>query len=200
VPSLVPPWAPGRQYDATVSSGFGSPRHGHAHRGLDIMYRRDRADPEVERLFPPAVRQADGFASTKNYFLPPGTPCVAARAGEVWSVLERSDGGGWSVVLDHGKPWATYYTHLISTVLAPHEGGKRVGGGDPQRVAAGETIGAIGGNLSDSERVRHLHFEAWHGGFGSARSADAWTAGVMKTWERERWAPSQGQLLAQARG
>jgi len=176
-------------YEATVSSGFESTRHGRPHRGLDIMYRRRKPAGDDYLRYPPGERDADGFASTKNYFAPPGTPILAAKDGKVWSVHHRDDGGGISVVLDHGKPWATYYTHLLSTTLAAHKSGKQSDGSAAQRVAAGEVIGVMGGNLSDSERVRHLHFECWYQGSGSDSSIDAKAEGVMSTWERKRWQP-----------
>lgn len=107
------------------------------------------------------------------HFAPPGTKVLAARGGTVWSVSERSDGGGWSVVIDHGKPWATYYTHL-----------ERVDVSKGQGVAAGEPIGLMGGDHSEGAKLRHLHFEAWYQGAGSKSSVDAQSAGVMADWIR----------------
>jgi murein DD-endopeptidase MepM/ murein hydrolase activator NlpD len=195
VPTLIPPeQSDDNYYNAVVSSAFGGPRGGgtRTHKGLDIMYRRRAADKVTNAKFPPNVRQADGFSSTKGFFAPPSTPILAARAGTVWSVHLRDDGGGISVVLDHGKPWATYYTHLKTTKLAPHQSGRRldVPLGQPQEVAAGDVIGTMGGNESDSERVRHLHFETWYEGSGSEHSIDAHDAGVMTSWERKLWRPS----------
>lgn len=192
VPTLVPPAVGVEPYDAAVSSGFDSTRGARQHTGLDVMYRRHGRDDRWSlQKFPPNVRQADGFASTPGFFAPPGTPILAARAGRVWRVEERDDGGGITVVLDHGKPWATYYTHLATTKLAPHQGGRRIdAAGEPQAVAAGEVIGTMGGNKGDASRVRHLHFEAWYEGTGPEASVDAKGAGVMPNWRRESWAPS----------
>lgn len=166
----------GVTYEATVSSGMDSERNNkdgtkRPHRGLDIMYRRrSRADrPE----HPAGVREADGFTSTAGYFAPPSTPILAAGAGVVWSVRHRTDGGGISVVIDHGKPWATYYTHLATVDVKP---------GD--EVVAGGRIGTMGGNLSDGARIRHLHFELWYQGSGSDASVDAWSDKAMDAWSR----------------
>lgn len=193
VPTLFPPWSPDGGYDATVSSGFGSTRHNaqgeHTHVGNDVMYRR--RGPTDAPAFPAGVQGVDGFACTRNYFAPVGTPILAARAGAVWSVQERSDGGGWSIVLDHGKPWATYYTHLSTVNLAAHRSGKRADGGPAQVVDAGTVLGTMGGNKADSERIRHLHFEAWYQGTGPSASVDGWDEGrgPMSTWERRTWRP-----------
>jgi murein DD-endopeptidase MepM/ murein hydrolase activator NlpD len=46
--------------------------------------------------------------------MPPGTLVLAASDGEVWSAGWTPR--GYSVVLSHGAPWATYYTHLASLV------------------------------------------------------------------------------------
>lgn len=168
----------GTTYDATVSSAFDSDRSNHdgtdgkhPHMGLDIMYKRksptDRADE------PPNVRGSDGFASTAGYFAPVDTAVLAVKPGKVWSVTERTDGGGWSIVVDHGKPWATYYTHIrIPTVFV----------GTP--VQAGDMLGLMGGNMADSARVRHLHFEVWYDGAGSKHSVDVWSDKVTDTWSR----------------
>lgn len=179
VPSYV---VDGVTYRATVSSGMDSQRNNpdgskRPHRGLDIMFkRRTRADrPE----HPAGKRETDGYTSSPGYFAPPGTPILAAREGRVWSVKLRSDGGGISVVIDHGKPWATYYTHLDTVDVKP---------GDV--VAAGQRIGTMGGNLSDGARIRHLHFELWYQGSGSDASVDAWADKAMDAWSRVTWEPT----------
>lgn len=190
VPSAIRPGTD-VQYDATVSSGFESerriksgPRKGQKrpHVGLDIMYRRKaRADDG----YPPGERGADGMTTTKGYILPENTPAIAARAGLVWSVKERTDGGGWSVVLDHGSvngvPLTTYYTHL--RMAAVRKG---------QTVAAGDELGTIAGNMADSGRVRHLHFQLMDWSTGKGVSVDVWQGGrgVMATWQRRVWRPA----------
>lgn len=178
----VPTWvAPdGVRYESTVSSGFGSPRFAgtpdeHAHSGLDIMYkRRSRTDrPE----YPAGVKGPDNFANASPmHFAPPNTPIMAARTGRVWSVTNRPDKGGWSVVIDHGKPFATYYTHLASVAVKPG-----------QMVAMGQQIGIMGASLKDGAHLRHLHFEIWYDGRGPGASVDAWGDGVMQSWPRTEW-------------
>lgn len=175
VPSYVAP--DGHIYDATVSSGMDSMRGDRPHRGLDIMYKRRSKGDRPEQ--PPGVKQGDGFASSAGYFAPVDTPVLAVKRGTVWSVEERTDGGGWSVVLDHGKPWATYYTHIrIPLVLKGQE------------IDAGDIVGLMGGNASDASAIRHLHFEVWYDGHGAEASVDAWTDGVMNGWRRDPWQPS----------
>lgn len=174
VPSYIAP--DGRIYDATVSSGMDSWRGTRPHRGLDIMFKRRSAGDRPEE--PPDVRMSDGFTSTRGYFAPVDTPILAVKRGVVWSVDERTDGGGWSIVVDHGKPWATYYTHVrVPTVVK----------GTP--VEAGDMLGLMGGNLADESRVRHLHFEVWYGGSGADASVDAWGDNVMNGWRRDPWQP-----------
>lgn len=181
VPTLVLP--NGERYAAVVSSGFGSPRRvgterEHSHAGLDIMFRRRNHADRPE--YPAGRKLADGFsAGSAMHFAPPGTPVLAARPGNVWSVSERTDGGGWSVVIDHGKPWATYYTHL-----------QRVDVVKNQHVLAGQVIGLMGGDKSEGQKLRHLHFEAWYQGAGSKSSVDAHSAGVMSDWARVDWEQS----------
>ncbi|MBZ0236231.1 MAG: M23 family metallopeptidase, partial [Deltaproteobacteria bacterium] len=107
----VPRWQ-GRAPE--VSDGWGSARiggnRGGVHRGADIMFRR-RFRGELADVFPP---RAPGVRSphTGNYFMPPGTLVLAAGDGEVWSAGWTPT--GYSVVLSHGAPWASYYTHLAS--------------------------------------------------------------------------------------
>lgn len=195
VPTLYPPGSD-NGYPATVSSGFDSKRKKkdgsgyRPHVGMDIMYRRReklRDRPE----YPATVKSSDGFVSGSTWFFaPPLTPILAARPGRIWSVQKRTDGGGWSVVIDHGAPWATYYTHLATVNVAEAVGGKRRDGQPPELVEAGTVIGTMGGNESDSERLRHLHFEMWYKGHGAESSKDAFGAGVMTNWQRKAWRPA----------
>lgn len=128
---------------ARVSQEFRPP----SHMGVDIMYRGDNG----------------------RWFAPEGTPVLAARAGTVWSVTPNAR--GIAVVLDHGKPWATFYQHLASADVKK---------GDV--VAAGQRIGVMGIDPTDPQRVRHLHFAAWYKGAGDAASVDPTT--VMTSWRR----------------
>jgi len=140
----VPPYEDGRR--PSVSDGWGSGRAGgtRRHRGVDLMYRRQRPNELVDR-FPPGTPNG-----TRRHFMPNGTPALAARAGVV--TLLRPSSGGVEIVLRHEPGWRTYYQHLETPLV-------RLG----QRVEAGTPIGIIGANPLDAERIKHLHFEVWHG-------------------------------------
>ncbi len=116
------------------------------HAGVDVMFKRAGA-----------------------FFAPERTPIVAARAGRVWSVDKSPR--GWEVVVDHGKPFATYYQHLSSVIVQP---------GD--EVAAGAQLGTMGVDPLDGEHVRHLHFAVWFDGAGDAASVDPQVA--MSSWAK----------------
>jgi murein DD-endopeptidase MepM/ murein hydrolase activator NlpD len=156
----VPRWQ-GRAPE--ISDGWGSLRvggnRGGAHRGVDIMFRR-RFRGELADIFPP---RTDVLRSphTRGYFMPPGTLVLAAADGDVWSAGWTST--GYSVVLSHGAPWATYYTHMASLRV-----GETRRGASRQRVRAGQPLGVVGASPKDSRGVAHLHFEMWHGGNGNA--------------------------------
>jgi murein DD-endopeptidase MepM/ murein hydrolase activator NlpD len=133
---------------AIVSSGWVAGKHP----ALDIMYQNPQ----------------EGFYALE------GTPIRAARGGTVRSVqLTRR---GWSVIVDHGKPWSTWYQHLAG--VSVREG---------QVVEAGEQLGTMGIDPMDPQQVRHLHFAIWAGGYGDTHSVDP-TAG-MATWKRTQWSP-----------
>ncbi len=145
-----------------VSSGWGSPRDGgeRRHRGVDVMFKRAHREEFVAE-FPPGT--PDG---SKGYFVPPGTVAVAASDGRIWSAGWAP--GGYAVVIDHGKPWATYYAHLASL---------QVTAGD--RVRAGQPLGVVGADPLDAQELRHLHFALWYGGAGdSAIDPEP----VMRAW------------------
>ena len=186
VPTLVLPDA---QYPAVVSDGFGpGKRDGgkRAHAGVDVMYKRRTLVDQVAP-YPPGTR----LGSTR-FFAPTGTPILAARDARVWSVKKTPR--GIAVVLDHGKPWATFYTHLASTALDEHEDGKRVERAglvgrrrtDPQLVMAGEVIGTMGHDPTGNAPT-HLHFECWYKGAGSDAAVDPEKA--MARWRRQEWQP-----------
>lgn len=126
-----------------VSDGFNESR---AHPGVDIVI---QGDPN---------------------HAPAGTPITAARAGAVWSVQKTPR--GWSVVVDHGKPFATFYQHLQSV--------EALAKGMP--VAAGQRLGVMGIDPLDKQRVRHLHFAVWFDGYGDIASVDP--APVIGGWLR----------------
>lgn len=156
----VPRWQ-GR--DPEVSDGWGSLRiggnRGGVHRGVDIMFRR-RFRGELAHVFPPRSKE---FASphTRNYFMPPGTLVLAMADGEIWSAGETPTGN--TVVISHGAPWATYYTHMESLRV-----GKTRRGASRERVRAGQPIGIVGASPKDAHGVAHLHTEIWYGGNGEA--------------------------------
>lgn len=148
----------GRSYLPHVSDGVGTARpDGRSHRGVDVMYQRapgDRAE------FTSALVDGVRNGSAGN-FAPPGTPVLAARGGTVWAAGETARGG--TVVLDHGKPFATYYTHLASLAVPETKRG-RTPAGVVTRVRAGDVIGYMGADPLDAAHLRHLHFEVWHKG------------------------------------
>lgn len=157
-------------YAPAISDGIGSPRGSGIHRGVDIVYkRRNRADrPE----FP------DGpDTGTPGTFMPRGVPVLAAKDGIVWSSGVTATGG--SVVIDHGAPFATYYTHMRTLLLPPHARGKNIATGKPTRIKAGDIIGTVGSSPADPQKVPHLHFAVWEGG-PESHAVDPEQA--MKTW------------------
>jgi murein DD-endopeptidase MepM/ murein hydrolase activator NlpD len=141
--------------DPDISDRFGSPRDGGArlHQGVDIVYPRERPLPKA--VLPPKHEY-------RGYFVPDGTPVLAAHDGRIW--FAGMTGTGWSVIIDHGPlPWATYYTHLASLAIPEHRRGKAVGGTSPLHIAAGAPIGTVGWSPKDAQQGRHLHFELRHG-------------------------------------
>lgn len=141
-----------------------------SHRGLDIMYVRRR--PEDKELFPPGKPDAFGAKQAEKFFAPEDTPIVAAKDGKVFSLAQTPH--GIAVVIDHGKPWATFYGHLRSVVVAR---------GDS--VKAGQRIGTMGHSPLDGERLRHLHFETWFTGAGKPEPQDP--RPVLDRFARQTW-------------
>ena len=134
-----------------ISDGWGSPRDGGArqHMGADLMYRRASLVDLVAQ-FPPVTPHSTW------HFVPDGTVALAASDATIWSA--RRTPRGYTVVLSHGKPWATYYTHL-SSLFVP-ETARGAGG---YRVSAGQPLGIVGVDPTNPA-IRHLHFEIWKGG------------------------------------
>jgi len=183
-PDLGPGWvwpippldAGGVLYKPTVSDGLGTARPGgRIHEGVDVMYRRRQLGDQ------PGWR-AGSSDGTPHYFAPPMTPILAARAGAVWSVKRTAR--GWSVVIDHGKPWASFYQHLESTGLPEHAGGKNVATGKPTLVHAGDILGVMGWDPLDAAKLRHLHFEVWDGAPTSPVNPEP----SMRHWSTVPWA------------
>lgn len=132
-----------------------------AHEGVDLAYRR------IEAASAPIL---DG--GSKWFLTPAGTPVLAARAGRVWSAQRTSR--GWRVVLDHGKPWATVYTHLATLAIPEVTRANR----NTVAVRGGELLGEAGADPRDAQGLRHLHFELHRDG----RPIDP--APLMAQWQR----------------
>jgi murein DD-endopeptidase MepM/ murein hydrolase activator NlpD len=81
---------------------------------------------------------------------PRGTPVIAAAAGTI-EKLFRSDAGGNTIyVRSPDRATIHYYAHLDRYADGLHEG---------QRVAQGQTLGAVGSTGDASPDAPHLHFE-----------------------------------------
>jgi murein DD-endopeptidase MepM/ murein hydrolase activator NlpD len=165
----------GRFYRPVITDGWGSARGSGIHRGVDVMFRRASSSDASDFR----AGTSDG---TKLFFAPRHTPVIAARAGRVWSVGPTPN--GVAVVIDHGKPWSTFYTHLESSLLPSHAGGVSVATKKETIVKAGDIIGWMGFSPIDPQRIRHLHFEVWHGG-ASDHATDP--AAAMTRWPAVAW-------------
>jgi murein DD-endopeptidase MepM/ murein hydrolase activator NlpD len=151
-----------------ISDGFGSPRGGGKHQGVDVMFTRIATDP-----YPAGT--ANG---TKQFVMPEAWVAIAASDGVLWSADKSPR--GWQVVVDHGSV-ATYYQHLsalfVPTATAPAKGTPR---DKLIPIKAGQPIGVVGADPMEQGRgVKHLHFEVWVGGPSNAVDP----APVMKSWE-----------------
>lgn len=177
----VPPLAVGSDaYRPVISDGLGTPRPGgRVHAGVDVMYRRKSSTDRPEY----ASGSTDG---SPHHFAPRHTPILAARDGVVWSVRETPR--GFAVVVSHGKPWASFYTHLETVGLPLHAGGKSSATGKPTRVKAGDIIGTMGFDPMDGSKLRHLHFEVWRDGAGAGHEVDP--APSMAKWSTVPWSMS----------
>lgn len=159
---------PSGTWPAVISQEFRS--QGTPHYGVDLMYR----DP-----------------ATHKFVAPQDTPIVAARSGTLWSVDHTAR--GWSIVLDHGKPWATFYQHLAKVdpdIAAAPQGRYRAAAGQgsasaPMTIQAGRRLGLMGADPTDPARVKHLHFACWYQGVGDVASVDP--SSVMPRWRRTTW-------------
>ena len=140
---------------------------GSPHYGVDLMYERA---PGRRSFFVPDV----------------DVPVLAANGGTLWSV-ERTP-RGWAVVIDHGKPFATFYQHLreVDPVIAAGAQGVHHGKwGPPMVIASGQRLGVMGADPLDAAHVRHLHFAVWYQGAGDSASVDPSTE--MSKWGRVAW-------------
>lgn len=151
----LPRLSDGREPKISDHYGPSKLRDGGFHPGVDLMYPRPRPFPKTYPL-------ADHGSSL--YEVPEETPALAAGAGKIWHT--GRDHHGAVVHIDHGAAGGgrvTVYRHLESTVVAPHRNGKRINGGAPQTVEAGEVIGVVGYDPSTPAKIRHLHFELLQG-------------------------------------
>jgi hypothetical protein len=158
---------------AVISDGFGSPRTlpdgtKEAHLGADLMFRRSDVRDLVAVYAPGTVN------GTKAHFMPDDLHALAACAGVVryakWTTF------GFTVVIQHGNGWATYYTHLAALLV---EAGNE--------VSAGQAIGIIGDSPAPGSHIKHLHFELWRDGTRAgvvdpAPYLDAWPRIVIEDW------------------
>ena len=91
---------------------------------------------------------------TKLFYMPAGTPVLAAFDGKIWSTSVTDY--GHSITIDHGNapdigPAVTFYQHMASFARPWKKG---------DAVRAGDEIGIVGGSLT-GYRLHHLHFELW---------------------------------------
>ncbi len=160
----VPRWQ-GRA--PVISDGYGSPRPGMTHKGVDLMFGRISTD-----AFP-----MTGPNGSKLFVMPDSWPAVAASDGVLWSAGPTLR--GYAVVIDHGTV-TTFYQHL-STLLVPET--KPPAPGAPRDkmipIKAGQPLGIIGGDPSNPPHYKHLHFELWPAGPASATDPQPY----MRAWQ-----------------
>jgi murein DD-endopeptidase MepM/ murein hydrolase activator NlpD len=159
----VPRWQ-GRA--PVVSDGYGSPRPGMTHMGVDLMFARIATDPFL-----------NGTNGSKLFVMPDAWPAVAASDGVLWSAGHTPR--GYAVVIDHGNV-ATFYQHL-DTLMVPET--KPPSKGTPREqmihIKAGQPLGVIGGDPLNPPHLKHLHFELWPSGPSSAIDSQP----LMKAWQ-----------------
>lgn len=162
----LPVW---NKYQPVISDGPGQAKRDggrRSHNGADIDYRAKNKSDLPQFKAGTFERSPGGL-----FFMPRGIPVLAARDGKIWTV--QPSPRGLQIVIDHGKPYATYYQHL-SRVFFPigkHRG--KAADGQPMLVKAGQAIGIVGnGSDPGDERASafaHLHFEIWKDG-----GAESW--------------------------
>jgi murein DD-endopeptidase MepM/ murein hydrolase activator NlpD len=171
----IPDW---KGYVATISDGPGdNKRDGgkRGHNGCDLDYRaKSKSD------LPQFIARTHQRSSGGLFFCPDGIPVLAARDGVLWSAGNSER--GWQVVIDHGKPFATYYQHMIRLFVPLASKGVVADAGlieiegKPKaplgkvHVKAGDVIGLVGADPTQGKTgFNHLHFEVWRDG-----GADRW--------------------------
>jgi len=160
----VPRWQ-GRA--PVISDGYGSPRPGTTHLGVDLMFARIASD----------AFSTSGPNGSKLFVMPDSWPAVAAADGVLWSAGPTLR--GYAVVIDHGTV-ATFYQHL-STLIVPETKAPAVGTPRAKMIPikAGQPLGIIGGDPSNPPYLKHLHFELWPAGPASAVNPQPY----MRTWQ-----------------
>lgn len=148
----VPSW---RGYAPTRSQEYRVDNH----HGNDLMFRRKIGG--ADQMWPAGTKNG-----TARWFCPDSIYACAARDGTLWHVGEG--GHGKFVVIDHGSPFATFYTHL-SSLLFP----TLTRGANSIRVTRGQPLGVIGYSPLDTRKLMHLHFEIWYKG-GAGSHVDPW--------------------------
>jgi hypothetical protein len=140
------------------------------HHGVDLMYRRKVGGPDS--MWPIGLTRMNGtpksYGDAKGKFFVPDMVCACAvRDGTIWSCM-RTD-RGIAITLDHGRPFASFYTHLSSVRFPLGSAARGI------KVKAGDPLGLVGYDPSGRDRqyLMHLHFEIWYKGNGTAH-VDPW--------------------------
>jgi murein DD-endopeptidase MepM/ murein hydrolase activator NlpD len=142
-------------------------------RGIDLAYARVTPS-ELVHTYPPGSRNG-----TTTYFMPSGMPALAAADGVIRYAGRIMH--GFTILVEHGDGWATYYGNLAH-MFATRVNGETLG--PPQRVTAGDVLGHVGSMQPGGFAC--LHFQLWradgHGGF-----ADVDPSPHMKSWLQLPW-------------
>ena len=86
-----------------------------------------------------------------DFTAPKGTPIQATGNGKVVEIKKRRTGYGWSIKIDHGYGFESFYAHLSK--ISVKKG---------QRVKKGEQIGLVGS--TGTSTAPHCHYEILKGG------------------------------------
>jgi len=142
------------------------------HHGVDLMFVRKPGG--ADSMWPSGLTRMNGIAKSYGdakgkFFMPDRIYACAARDGTIWECTKSPR--GLQIVVDHGRPFATYYQHLSSALfpLGITKGAQGIA------VKAGQPLGVIGFDTSglDRQYLMHLHFEVWFNGNWTAH-VDPW--------------------------
>lgn len=137
------------------------------HHGVDLMFARRGGGGEPGDMWPP-----QSINGTKNFFMADGVYAVAVADATIWATGMGPT--GLYVVLDHGKPFASFYVHLGSLIVPNGiQRGILSATGMPVKVQAGDALGIISFSPQDQQKLKHLHFELWKDG-GAESHVDPW--------------------------